>query len=96
MRLCAFCKKRLDLDGKVMRADTCPHCGRDLHSCVQCEFYDPFAHNKCREPESEWVSDREKANFCDFFRFGGGKDTGKDRSEEARRKLEELFGGGGE
>jgi hypothetical protein len=96
MKLCAFCKKELEIEGKVMRTDTCSHCGRDLHSCVQCEFYDQFAHNKCREPESEWVSDREKANFCDLFRFSGGKDTGKDRSREARRKLEELFGGGGD
>jgi hypothetical protein len=23
--------------------------------------------NRCREPQAEWVSDREKANFCDFF-----------------------------
>jgi hypothetical protein len=29
--------------------------------------YDPHAHNKCREPQAEWVTDRERANFCDFF-----------------------------
>ena len=23
--------------------------------------------NRCREPQAEWVSDREKANFCDIF-----------------------------
>jgi len=93
MRLCAFCSKEIDIEGKIGRTDTCPHCGADLYCCVQCEFYDQFAHNKCKEPDSEWVADREKANFCDFFRFKGKVEAGSDRSKEAKRKLEELFGG---
>lgn len=92
MKLCAFCGKEIDVEERVGRRDTCPHCVMDLHCCVQCEFYDEFAHNKCREPESEWVADKEKANFCDFFRFKGGREAGGDTSTEARRKLEELFG----
>ena len=93
MRRCAFCGKEFDSQGKVHRRDTCPNCGGDLHSCLQCEFYSEYAHNKCKEPESEWVSDRVKVNFCDFFRFRGGRETGRERSDEARRKLEELFKG---
>lgn len=93
MRFCTFCSKEINIEGRIGRTDTCPHCGADLHCCVQCEFYDQFAHNKCKEPESEWVADREKANFCDFFRFKGKKEAGSDRSKEAKRKLEELFGG---
>ena len=93
MRLCAFCSKEIDTEGQICRTDTCPHCGADLYCCVQCDFYDQFTHNKCKEPESEWVADREKANFCDFFRFRGGVKAEKDRSKEAKKKLEELFGG---
>lgn len=94
MKFCAFCGKELEIDGRVHRGDMCPHCNRDLHCCIQCEFYDMFAHNKCREPEAEWVTDRERSNFCDYFRFQGGKGEEKDRSEEAKKKLERLFGSG--
>jgi hypothetical protein len=96
VKLCACCGKKIDVERRVHRSDTCPHCGADLHSCVQCEFYSENAHNKCREPDSEWVSDREKANFCDFFRFRGGEEKSTERSEEARRKLDKLFGDGGD
>jgi hypothetical protein len=92
-RLCAFCGKDIGGEGRVERTDTCPHCHRDLYCCIQCEFYDEYAHNKCREPESEWVSDRQKANFCDFYRFRGKVKSDPDRSKEAKKKLEELFGG---
>ncbi len=92
MRSCVFCGKEVPLEGRVHRRDTCPHCGADLHCCVQCEFYDEHAHNRCRETEAEWVSDREKANFCDYFSFRGGSKSEKSRSDDARRKLEELFG----
>jgi hypothetical protein len=55
--------------------------------------YDPSAHNRCREPQAEWVTDREKANFCDFFapnqaRPGqGAKPSGGD----ARKAFDSLF-----
>jgi len=94
MKRCAFCGKEIDIEEKVQRGDTCPQCGRDVHAGVKCEFYGEYAHNKCKEPESEWVSDREKANFCDFFRFKGGPEKVREGPDEARRKLEELFRSG--
>jgi len=77
----------------VPREAECPKCGRDLHACRNCRHYDPGVNNKCREPNAEWVTDRERANFCEFFQLteaplGGG---GQDRSIEARKKLEDLF-----
>jgi hypothetical protein len=54
--------------------------------------------NRCREPNAEWVTDRERANFCEFFQLAdvphGGAAAGKaalDRAAEARRKLDDLF-----
>jgi hypothetical protein len=92
MKFCVFCGKEVSLEGRVYRQDTCPNCGADLHCCVQCEFYDEHAHNRCRETDAEWVSDRGKANFCDYFAFRGGAKSEKTKSDDARRKLEELFG----
>jgi hypothetical protein len=65
--LCHHCKQEIKLEGPVSRADECPHCAADIHCCLNCLHYDPAMSNRCREPQAEWVSDREKANFCDFF-----------------------------
>ena len=80
---------------KVQRRDTCVGCGADLHSCVHCRFFDPARNNQCSEPEAEWVSDKESANFCGYFeprtsvnltaRGGANKQTG------ARSAFDALF-----
>ncbi len=35
-----------------------------------CIFYDKHSYNECREPTAERLVDKEKANFCDFYKFG--------------------------
>jgi hypothetical protein len=65
--ICHACRAELKIEGYVSRSDECPQCGADIHCCLNCTNYDPHAHNKCREPQAEWVTDREKGNFCDFF-----------------------------
>ena len=93
MPRCYFCRAEIELKGRVMRKDTCPGCGNELHACVQCRFYDPGYHNQCREPKTEMVRDREKRNLCDYFVFGGaGGSSLAQEQEKARQKLEELFG----
>lgn len=51
----------------IGRRDTCTGCGADLHACVHCRHFDPRRSNQCCEPQAEWVSDKEKSNFCDYF-----------------------------
>ena len=29
-------------------------------------YFDPAVNNQCREPQAEWVVDKERRNFCDF------------------------------
>ena len=43
-------------------------CHAHLHVCKQCEFFDPQRANQCREPVAEFVQDKERANFCGYFR----------------------------
>ena len=89
---CYFCGAEIELADKVYRKDTCPNCGRDLHSCVQCRFYDPSAPHQCKEPVAEPVRDKEKANLCTYFEFAGRKDSSfQSEKELAKKKLEELF-----
>jgi len=93
MRLCHVCGKGLEGSGKVGRADICPHCRADLHCCLNCRFYDEHAQNQCRESSAEWVSDRGKNNFCEYFFFRDSAEAGRQEKDqqEARAKLEALF-----
>ena len=93
MSACHFCGTALDPKTRIVRDTACPQCGRDLHACVQCRHYEPTAHNKCREPQAEWVTDRERRNFCDYFSLNpaGKGGAAKDRASGARSKLDQLF-----
>ena len=74
--------------------ETCEGCGAYLHCCLNCRFHDLSAHNQCAIPNTEWVADRENANFCDQFEWrhaGAGREQAK-AGGESRRTLDALFG----
>ena len=66
--ICWKCKKEIPLE-KVSRSDECPLCHADLHVCKACDFYESGAHNDCRETSADMVTEKERANFCDYFRY---------------------------
>ena len=91
MNICYKCKKEIAEDFFVGRQSQCPNCGTDLHSCLNCSFYDTGAYNDCHEPQSEKVLDKTRSNFCDFFSF---KQTAKAPGAadlKTKDKLEDLF-----
>ncbi len=49
------------------RHDDCLKCGADLRCCANCGFYDRSAANECKEIISEKISEKSKANYCDYF-----------------------------
>jgi len=77
----------------VSRSDVCSECGAYVRCCLNCEFYDEGYHNQCRETHSEYVSDREGANFCDWFRLAdhSGEGAKAASANEAHKKFDELF-----
>jgi len=83
-----------DMPRRLRRRDECPACGSDLHVCRMCEFYDTSVAKDCREPVAEDVTDKERANFCDYFRVLSGVNAagGVGEAEVARTKLEAMFG----
>jgi hypothetical protein len=87
---CHACNGEVELIDKVKRADTCEHCGVDLHACRNCKFYDEYAHNKCRESSTLYEPDKEKANFCTHFVPREGKAEAADKNS-ALSKLEAMF-----
>lgn len=89
---CYKCHTKITIEKQPRRSDTCPNCKAYLHCCLNCRFYDPLAHNKCREPQAEWVRDKEMANFCEFFEAATeAKLKESSRRDEALKKLNKLF-----
>jgi rRNA maturation protein Nop10 len=87
---CAFCQKEIT-EKKIHMRDECPVCGRDLHICLNCEFYDSNAYRQCRESIKEPVLDKERANFCDFFRASQGGAAQAGPASETIKTLNNLF-----
>ena len=91
--ICWKCQKETDIE-KPVRGDECPLCHADLHVCKACEFYESGAHNDCRESSAEFVSDKERGNFCDYFRASTKEVTGAggiDKAAAARDAFNSLF-----
>ena len=97
--ICWKCKKEISLE-KITRSDECPLCHADLHVCKACDFYESGAHNDCRESSADMVTDKERSNFCDYFRVstalrqaqGPQGAAGSDKASEARNAFNALFG----
>lgn len=90
---CYFCHHEVVILDRVGRQDRCDACGRDLHICRNCDFFDPKAYNECRESAADRVVDKEAANFCDYFSpsFRTYEVGEVDPLAVAKKKLEEMF-----
>jgi hypothetical protein len=91
---CAACGTGIELASgeRVGFRDECPACHADLHSCRNCTHHDPGAYNECREPGTERVADRERANRCDWFGPSRAEGPPADPKPDARAALDALFG----
>ena len=94
MAKCPYCNS--PIPEYISRTTECPSCGRSLHSCKCCTYYSPEAHYSCRETIDEAVWDKEKENFCDYFKLkqdGSGSSYSKqeDAAQKSRDALAKLF-----
>ena len=78
----------------LSRQDECPGCGNYLHVCKMCVFFDPRGPRQCREDGAEEVKEKDRLNFCDWFKPSESAFDPDRKSEEdrARSALEDLFG----
>ena len=72
----------------------CRQCRAQLHCCRQCQHFNPKLRADCDEPRAESYTEREKANFCDWFKLRHQfVETGKNaRLVEHQAELNSLFG----
>lgn len=79
----------------ISRHANCPDCFTELRCCRLCVDFDPGVAEQCREDRADPPSNKEGANFCEFFRPRGGAfaEKGAARGDAARARLDALFGG---
>lgn len=77
---CWHCGKPLDIPkGKMSFREECTYCQAALHSCKNCVYYTPGKPNDCAIPNTDYVSDRTKMNFCEEFKpLGAGPKESSD------------------
>jgi len=83
-----------ELSLPLLRLEECKKCGAELHVCKLCEWYSIAVAKHCREPIAEEVKDKERANFCDYFKPkpGAWSPTGTEAAQ-SKAALDALFGG---
>ncbi len=76
------------------RYEECSACKCDLHCCIACKSYDLSVSDSCHEDRADFVLDKDKANFCDYFKANTRAYQKKDNAEAiaAQARLAELFG----
>lgn len=93
MPTCANCGA--SYEATVYRTTLCENCGKELKTCRNCRHYSPGASNDCHEPVSDLVSEKDRANFCDWFTPAADAGAGKDSEGSAgnsRKAFDALFG----
>lgn len=64
------------------RQDECPECHNYLHVCKMCIYFDARVPRQCREDGAEEVREKDRLNFCDWFKPN-------EAAFDADRKIEE-------
>lgn len=85
-----------ELSLPLRRLEECRQCAAELHVCRLCEWYSTAVAKHCRETIAEEVKDKERANFCDYFKpkQDAYSAVRLDAAAQAKADLEAMFGGG--
>lgn len=76
----------------LSRQASCGACGEFLHCCRLCTQYAPGRSGDCDNELSDPPTDKTSANFCEFFSPNANAFNGKDNADDAKAKLDALFG----
>lgn len=73
------------------RQDTCRRCGRDTKVCKNCEFHDKSYNNQCKENQADRVVEKERSNFCDYFKAKSGAGGSGPTRDTLKAAADALF-----
>ena len=95
--MCWYCGSPVTNPEPLGRSLTCLDCGKDLRSCCNCRHFLPKERG-CKEAQGENPSDKERANFCDWFglnpvfrEVSKGEQNAKDAAGAARAAFNKMF-----
>ena len=91
---CAVCGERVRTLGSIEPGSTCPGCGKPLHTCTNCAFFDPGARFECRKPLEARVESKAAANDCPHYQPKTVRDLsskGPATPDDARSAFDALF-----
>ena len=90
---CSNCGYVEDFSNNIGFRDECSKCKSSLHICKNCAFYDKSSYNECKETQADRVLDKEKANYCDYFKASSNTtDSSSNVSkDEIYKNLDSLF-----
>jgi len=74
----------------LARREECSKCHSDAHVCKNCEHYDPRVYNECKETQADFVKEKERANFCDYFKVAP-LTSGTQKQVDLKAAAEALF-----
>ena len=88
--MCYYCGT--PANEKITRSLLCPQCRRELRVCLNCKSYKKDAHWDCIETIPEQVTDKERANFCDYFVYAPKIDKEKQaKSQKIKNDAKDNF-----
>ena len=93
--MCWKCGKEITINSPVSRSEVCPVCDADVRVCKNCTHYSVGLQYDCNEHISERVQDKERANFCDWFKLSTLNVFGfstQDKAKDAKNQFAALFG----
>lgn len=91
MKICHACRREVEPPDPVGRKAVCPFCRTDLRCCLNCRFHDSAAYNQCHESQADRVLEKDRANFCEYFRYREGGSQPGSGTPPGRDRLEGLF-----
>ena len=88
---CAVCGHRQSAD--IGPGSVCAQCGKDLHTCTHCKYFDTSAPNECRQPVKDYVSSKAKRNHCELFEAKASQEFAQESGspKSARDAFDALF-----
>ena len=76
---CYSCRNTLT-SNDYSRRDTCSSCGLDTRVCLNCIHHDLSYYNECKENQADRVIEKDKSNFCDYFKASSNKKGSSNKS----------------
>jgi hypothetical protein len=72
---------------------SCPNCRAELHTCRQCNYFDPSARFECSKPVTARIVNKNARNVCELFapRSVVERQTSSGPPTDARAAFNKLF-----